>query len=223
MQHSKNEDRDFEKFCIITSKDLNLTKAHSRYLENRLSNLARASGRAAVLNANDPAIGVLPESDIADMEYFVEQVRLVLPVLGFDVLRDTFVPPAHLGTHIMREVDTKIEIVPLTLRSSRKGLHASAIERDGEILVRKGSLAEINPQFAINQYASLRDKLIEDGSLKPNAECSFLVFSRDVLFSSPSAAAAVIYGRNANGRTSWTLADMTRTLKDHQEARQAAE
>jgi hypothetical protein len=31
---------------------------------------------------------VLPESDQADMAFFIEQVRIILPVLGFNFLRD---------------------------------------------------------------------------------------------------------------------------------------
>lgn len=223
LQHSKNEEREFERFCIVTSKDLNLTKAHARYLENRLTQIARDSERADVLNTIEPAIGILPESDIADMEYFIEQIRLILPVLGFDVLREKFVPPIHLGKEIIRESDTKIEIVPLVLRPSRKGLEARAVERDGEIIVLKGSLAEINPDFSMNQYHGLRERLIEDGILIPNISGSFLQFSKDTVFSSPSAAAAVIYGRNANGRTSWVLAEVNRTLKSYQDEREAAE
>ncbi|CAA7611402.1 hypothetical protein MCP1_10040 [Candidatus Terasakiella magnetica] len=30
---------------------------------------------------------VLPEADIADMKFFIKQLRIVLPVLGLDVLR----------------------------------------------------------------------------------------------------------------------------------------
>jgi len=223
LQHSKNEDREFERFCIVTSKDLNLTKAHTRFLENKITIIARDSDRADVLNSVEPALGVLPESDIADMEYFIEQIRLILPVLGFDILRERFVSPYNIGKEIKIELDTKVEIVPLVLRQSRKGLEAKAVERDGEVVVLKGSLAEMNPEFAMNQYHGLRKKLIDDGSLVPNAERTFLEFSKDVLFSSPSAAAAVIYGRNANGRTSWLVAEKGKTLKAYQDERQAAE
>ena len=37
LQHVKAEEKDFEKFCLVTSKDLNLTKAHARFLERRFS------------------------------------------------------------------------------------------------------------------------------------------------------------------------------------------
>ncbi|WP_235918911.1 GIY-YIG nuclease family protein [Aureimonas psammosilenae] len=224
LQHSKNAERDFERFCIVTSKDLNLTKAHARYLENRLTLLARNSGRAEALNAIEPAIGVLPESDVADMEYFIEQVRLVLPVLGYDVLKEPFIPPANLGAEVTTEAETHFDLVPLKLRPSRNGLLARAIERDGEVIVLKGSLAEANPNFTgTNQYQALRERLLTEKALVPSEDGAFLCFASDTVFSSPSAAAAVIYGRAANGRTSWDLVDRNMTLKEFQNQRVAAE
>lgn len=46
-----------------------------------------------------------------------------------------------------------------------------------------------------------REQLLKDGVLAP-AE-GHLVFTRNYEFSSPSAAAAVIHGGTANGRTAW--------------------
>ncbi|WP_245429553.1 GIY-YIG nuclease family protein [Mesorhizobium sp. DCY119] len=222
-QHVRSDEKDFEKFCLITSKDLNLTKAHARYLENRFSIIAKESDRADVLNSIEPALGILPESDIADMEYFIEQVRIILPVLGYDVLKDKFVRPIHLGKETVRETESEITLVPLKLRSSRKGLIADAVEREGEILVLKDSLADRYPDYAMNQYQPLRERLEREGTLVPEENGQFLRFTKDTLFSSPSAAAAVIYGRNANGRTSWVLANMNKTLKAYQDELQAAQ
>ena len=44
-----------------------------------------------------------------------------------------------------------------------------------------------------------------------------LTFSDDYAFRSPSAAAAVVYGRAANGRTSWVLESTGQTYADWQE------
>jgi hypothetical protein len=218
IQHSRDENKDFfERVCLVTSSDQNLTKTHVRYLESRITQIARDSGRAHVINANDPPPGAMPESDLADMEFFLEQLRTVLPVLGFDILR----PP------ISSSLVTTVEVAPLaivadrlelTLRSSREGLAANAVQAGDEIIVREGSLARKDPDYAMNQYSGLRDQLIADGSLVANNDQAVLVFTRDVPFSSPSAAAAVIYGRNANGRTSWRLKDRDQTLKEYQDA-----
>lgn len=216
LQHVRDSDSDFERICIITSGDLNLTRTHTRFLQKRLSQIAKASGRADVLNRIAKAAVVLPATDVADLEYFVEQLRLIVPVFGYDILKQPFVLPIHLGKEVLTDAATQAQFVPLTLRPSRKGLRARAVEREGELIVLKGSLAEVNPEFAGNQYRGLRDKLIREEALLPTEDNAFLHFTRDTLFPSPSAAAAVIYGRNANGRTSWELANINITLKEYQ-------
>ncbi len=217
LQHSKDEQKDFfEKFCIITSSDQNLTKTHVRYLESRVTAMAKESGRANVLNSNEPPTGVLPESDIADMEFFLEQLRIVLPVLGFDILREPATIRAVTAVGPVVELDRPESPIELILQKSREGLEGTAIQLADEIIVQKGTLARKDPDYAMNQYSSLRDQLIVDGALGPSEFGNTLVFSRDVPFSSPSAAAAVIYGRNANGRTAWRIRSTGQTLKDYQ-------
>jgi predicted GIY-YIG superfamily endonuclease len=218
IQHSRDDAKDFfEKVCIISSSDQNLTKAHVRYLESRLTAIARESGRANVLNGNDPPTGAMPESDIADMEFFVEQVRTLLPVLGFDILREPISiaskPAATEAAQAMRGSDP----LELVFRETRNGLEGSAVQIGDEIIVRAGTTARKDPDFGVNQYTGLRDQLIGDGALVPSDDGTVLVFRRDVPFSSPSAAAAVIYGRTANGRTAWRLKQTNQTLKEYQD------
>lgn len=220
VQHSKDEQKDFfERVCLVTSSDQNLTKAHVRYLESRITQIARESGRAHVINANDPPLGAMPESDVADMEFFLEQLKTVLPVLGFDILREPIsqvVVPSK-GNNVI-PLSAGQERLELRLQNSREGLLASAVQVGDETIVRAGSLARKDPDYAMNQYSGLRDQLIADGSLLPSADQATLTFTRDVPFSSPSAAAAVIYGRNANGRTAWRVKANDQTLKEYQDA-----
>ena len=83
-QHSQDEKKEFwRRTVIITSKDSNLTKAHVRYLESRLIQVIKQAKRAILKNGTDPETPQLPEPDIADMEYFLEQIKILLPVLGF--------------------------------------------------------------------------------------------------------------------------------------------
>ena len=60
----------------------------------------------------------------------------------------------------------------------------------------------------------LRNRLIADRTLNPND--GFYCFTRDVEFSSPSAAAAVIEGGSANGLIEWRTKD-GRVLKELEE------
>nr|WP_269155426.1 DUF4357 domain-containing protein [Leptospira mtsangambouensis] len=50
-------------------------------------------------------------------------------------------------------------------------------------------------------YVRLREKLIAENILKKEGE--HYIFTSDQLFSSPSAGAVIVMGRNANGMTEW--------------------
>ncbi len=52
-------------------------------------------------------------------------------------------------------------------------------------------------------FIKIRDGLINDGVLVEIE--GLLEFPEDYLFSSPSTAAAIVLGRNANGLTEWKL------------------
>jgi hypothetical protein len=214
--HAKDGAKDYwTRVCMVTSKDTNLTKAHVRYLEGRLLELTKESDRANVANGNEPSRKALPESDIADMEFFISQVQVILPVVGFDFLRPKATPTPQSPRPIDATRSAQIELI---LASDKYGFAAKAIEIDGEITVLAGSRATAKGDFASNGYAPLRDQLIKDGRLLPSDEPDYLVFGEDVTFSSPSAAAAVVRNRNTNGRTSWRVAATNQTLKDWQDA-----
>ena len=72
---------------MLTSKDANLTKAHARYLESRFITLAQQARRSRLINGTAPAPLPLPEADVSDMEYFIAQAKIILPVLGVNILR----------------------------------------------------------------------------------------------------------------------------------------
>lgn len=86
-------------------------------------------------------------------------------------------------------------------------------------VVLKGSQAMLDTapsmRTGAHGFFQLRARLIKDGVLSPNG--GHYVFAQDYGFSSPSAAAAVVRGRSANGRTAWKDAQ-GRTLKMLQEA-----
>ncbi|MDF2231943.1 GIY-YIG nuclease family protein [Albimonas sp. CAU 1670] len=223
-QHNKDDDKDFfETFCLLTSKDQNLTKAHARYLENRITDVARRAGRAEILNRTEPTQGVLPESDVSDMEFFLSQVEIILPVLGYDVLRPSATTRLSEATSRdaagpSNEMAGSPAALELRLRAVQRGMEADAVLMDGEVVVRAGSTADAHADHASNPVETLRDALVADGSLAPDPATNgkLLLFTRDVAFSSPSQAAAVIYARNANGRTAWRLKEGGQTLKDYQ-------
>lgn len=216
--HASDDSKHFwTRACFITSKDTNLPKAHARYLENRLIQLTRGANRANLANSNEPSKKSLPESDIADMEFFIEQIQLILPLVGFDFLRSRPTPAAvsALPNVTAFAPTSQLELV---LTSSKHGYTANAIETDGELTVLAGSRAIANRDSLQNTYGPLREQLVKDGRLKPVPGGELLEFAENVSFASPSAAAAVINDRNTNGRTAWKLKSTGQTLKEWQDA-----
>ena len=188
---------------IITSKDTNLTKAHARYLESRLIRMAEEAGRMTLVNRTKPEGTTLPEADVSDMEYFISQTRIVLPLLGVNLLRGRAAESAP--TPAARSNDSPVFL----MRVPKSGGWARAQEIDGEFTVLAGSHArarwaggELKRRTAARR--ELRQSLVDKGVLAQQDDA--LVFTRDQVFTSPSTAAAVIVGTEThNGRQAWRV------------------
>lgn len=185
--------------AFFVSKDENLTKAHIRHLEGKLIEQAREAGRAVVVN-NQSSGARLPESDRADLETFLEKVNQLLPVLGIELLVPTAAKP---------EAELEVELLSCEI----KGVKARGHLSPNGFVILSGSQAVLNERPSTQKYPwalNMRLKLKEEGSLAVASDS--LVFTRDVEFTSPSAAAAVVHGGHANGLTAWKDSE-GRTLK----------
>ncbi len=193
--------RDFWNHIVFfTSKDDNLTKAHVRYLEGKLIEGAQTAERAVVVNGQSSGAR-LPESDREDMDIFLDKIKQLLPVLGIELM----VPATSdaVGDHETRMLHCDIKSVRAIGHLTPNGL-----------VVLKGSQAVLVERASSQKYPwahNMRERLKADGSLEVQADC--LSFLRNVEFSSPSAAAAVVHGGHANGLTAWKD-EQGNTLKD---------
>ncbi len=206
--------KDFwEKVCLVTSKDQNLTKAHVKYLESLLIQNTGELGRCKLINGTAQEYINLPESDRADMAFFVEQIRTVLPVLGFDFLRDSTKP----STPKAKQTSTVPEASPrFYLGAAKQGIKAMGQELDGEFFVLKGSLARQEWAGPAHNYQKLHQQLCEEG-VPVETGHGLRQFIEDYAFSSPSAAAAMVVGRAANGRIDWKVEGTGMTYGEWQE------
>jgi hypothetical protein len=71
--------------------------------------------------------------------------------------------------------------------------------------VLQGSHARQSWVSTPHAYKALHEALVRDRVLVPDPPGGLLRFARDYVFASPSAAAAVVTGRNANGRIEWRI------------------
>ncbi len=200
-QHSKNKDF-WTHGIIFSSKDQNLNKAHVRYLESRLIEMANEAKRCELDNNSTPQLPPLSEADAADAESFLADVLLCLPVVGINFF-DTVKSKRHKGQELILKA---------------KGIAARGMETPQGFLVLTGSTAVKTEVPSIHKYMStLRSTLAANGVFEDIGDHYRL--TQDYTFPSPTTAAGVLLGRTANGRTEWKNTK-GQTLKNIQETRE---
>ncbi len=181
-----------------------LNKAHVQYLESQLIKLASEAKRVPLDNVTAPAAPTLAEADVADMEVFLGNILGMLPVLG---------------VHAFEQSPTIKKGVNPPLHCRGKGIVATARDTAQGFVVQSGSFAAKDHTPSLEQYSpsvcDLRARLLKSGVIGHAGDR--LRFTQDYTFSSPSLAAAVVLGRQSNGRTEWKDAN-GKTLKELQES-----
>lgn len=207
--HTRDETKDYwERFIAVTSKDLNLTKAHVKYLESRLITLLKDLKKSVVQNKTDPGFDRLPEADISDMETFLNELRLILPVVGVDFLRKPNTERKQ------SEASAAPPDPEFFVNHLKKGIAARAIETEGEFVLLKGSLGSLNEAQSFSEkLKSFRDAILESGRAIKLDETTFET-TEDISFSSPSAASVFLFGTSRNGRSDWLLQGQGQTYGD---------
>ncbi|QIE56430.1 GIY-YIG nuclease family protein [Pikeienuella piscinae] len=210
--------RDFWETAItVTTSDDDLSKGHAEYLEARLIQVAAQAGRVTLDNGTQPDTlrRRLPEADVANMEQFLANLRIILPVIGLDMLK----PQPRAVTQTVRPVEERTTgEVRFEIRH-KSGVKATAVEEDGEFIVLEGSEALTGTGYVQQSYGGLKEKPIADGVLVPHDApgAEKLRCVRPWSFSSPSGAAAVVLDRNSNGRTEWKVKGASQTYHDWQQ------
>ena len=196
--HDSDEAKQFfTRVCVIVSKDENLTKAHGRYLESQILSLIRKAGRARAVNSTEPEFHGLPEPQIADMERFLAEIEVLLPVLGFDLLGS--------GHDLEPSVQPENDRNPI-FQFTLAGIPARARETKGEFVVLADSKARIKEvKTCPAGIKELRKQFVEDHTLTKEPDGEFYRFNRDVSFGSPSGAGSIVYGGTCNGHQSWKV------------------
>lgn len=184
---------------VFISKDENLNKAHIKYLENRLHDIAKVANRYIVDNSIIPTQSSISESDRAEMEEYIEYVKMLVNTLGHKVFDEK------------REYKPKQKQETFFIKSVRNADGQGEPTSDGFVVFKGSKAAATIVNSMTPNFVKFRQKLIDDGMLINKID--YFEFSDDYIFSSPSTAAVMIMGRNANGLTEWKNRD-GKTLKD---------
>ena len=177
---------------VFISKDENLNKAHIKYLESRLFEIANTASRYEIQNANIPTKSSISESDQAEMEEFIEYIKIFINTMGVKGFE-----PLIKQDLVNNDNEEKLYI-KAARGADAKGKRTS----DGFVVFRNSEIAtDTVKSYREKGLNKLRDELIESKIIVKIEDK--LIFKSDYLFSSPSAAAMVIMGRSANGLLEW--------------------
>lgn len=188
VQHLRDHQSGKEKYywntaVVFVGRDLN--KALIRYLENRLVEITIECARYKLLTKNTYKNTVLKESQVAGMEEFIDNIKVLTNAMGYKILES--VPVATDATEYL---------FCKSANASGKGFISA-----GGFTVVKGS--KVSEHLAVSfesgnkSYFDLRKKLEANGVIIERE------FVRNYEFRAPSAASSVILGRSSNGNTEW--------------------
>jgi hypothetical protein len=184
---------------VFSSKDEYLTKTQIKYLEAEIYRLAKEAYRAKIDNTNCPTKPNISEVDIAEIEQFLEVIKLLLLSLGITVLEP-------------RVLDKQPDLLVRVFELKNKNVKGKMAIIDNKYVVLKGSTAVLQNRPSIPSFlVKLRQNLVDAGIMVDKGD-GIYTFEKDAAFNSPSYAAAAIVGGRANGRKMWKYEG--KTLKE---------
>ncbi len=201
VQHLRDYQSEKEKYywntaVIFIGRDLN--KALIRYLENRFVEIARASKRYTVLTRKTHHNTVMKESQVAVMEEFIDNVKILINALGYKVLE----PYTHVDSPNAAVDDDLLYITSGSVNATGK------VTSEGFVVMSGSAVNEKMSEKSLSTGMQKRRQELFDSPKIRN-----LVTTEDILFSSSSAAAGFILGYNVSGPQIWKTED-GRTLKE---------
>lgn len=135
------------------------------------------------------------------LQEFISNARLLVNTLGyklFDTLEESSVGQQNEPTCFF-------------INAARGAAAKGLVVADGFAVLKGSTIASpVVPSMA-ESLRRLRDSLLEKGIVDADFH-----FVKDHIFTSPSLAAAIVLGRNANGRTEWKTAG-NKALRDVEE------
>ncbi|MDF1839231.1 MAG: GIY-YIG nuclease family protein [Planctomycetota bacterium] len=188
-QHDKS-DRSWDKALIVVSNTNSLTQTHALFLEFVCIRELRSAGRYSDSNGNSGTNPHTPAPLEADCMEIFETASTLITTLGYPL----FEP-------IARRSDSSDELAEF-LCNGNGSTGRGTYTQEGFVVFKGSSGPKASTDsLSKHSYAKLRPRLISEGAIEEVADR--VVFLKDYLFASPSAAAVALLGRSANGRTEW--------------------
>jgi predicted GIY-YIG superfamily endonuclease len=193
IQHLRDAVAEKEKYywntaVIFVGRDLN--KALIRYLENRLVEIAKAGNRYTILTKNTYKKTVLKESQIAAMDEFIDNIKILINALGYKVL-EPFRKVVSTGND--NQTDNLLYLKAGSAEAT------GIVTPEGFVVLAGAKINEKTSEKSLSKgMTKLRKKHIDSNHVDKN-----FMTTEDILFSSSSAAADFVTGYSLSGPQNW--------------------
>jgi hypothetical protein len=194
-QHNKGKEF-WTHALVFVSKTGFFTKTHIKYLEWLSCKTALEANRFALENSISPKQPHLSESVEADLLDNFETMQILASTLGYPVF-----------DQIKKSKSSK-EII---FCKGKDAYAEGEYTEDGVVVFAGGKCNLVESKSAGSWVTGIRSTLKSSGVLVEDD--GVLTFTSDHIFPAPSAAAATILARHANGWTEWKFKD-GRTLDE---------
>jgi hypothetical protein len=192
----QNKSKDFWNTALVAvSKTKYFTKTHIKYLEWYCHDMTQKAGRYILDNTTVPTCPYVSEPIQADLLDSFDLLRVLVSTLGYPIFDQI----------------SKPEKKDILFCKGKKASATGEYTEEG-LVVFAGSKCNLEESKTAGSWVQgMRKKLLEKGTLAKDGDV--FRFNEDHIFSSPSAAAAAILGRRANGWLEWKY-DNGKTLDE---------
>ena len=206
QEHKRNPEKDYwTEAVIFTTSNDSFGATEISYLENRFCNMAIDAKRYKVKNGNDPALGHITEEKESELEEFIDYAKIVMGTLGHKVFETLIKEKKTDSVPEQQSDDEKILFFKKKIRKSGLITEAKCKQTEEGFVVLKGSMINtIDSNSVPPGVKKARNNAVIDNNG---------ILQENVLFQSPSYAAAFVNGRSTNGLTAWKDKE-GKTLKD---------
>ncbi|WP_409250661.1 GIY-YIG nuclease family protein [Bacillus sp. SCS-153A] len=185
-QHNRDANKDFWNVAVVAvSKTSSFTKSHVKYLESFFYKEAKKIGRYTLENGNIPTQSSLPEPMVADLMDNFETMKTLLSALGFPIFEQVISNKAK----------------EIFYCKGKDAFAKGEYTNEGFVVLKGSTSNKIESASSGLTIEKMRNEL-KDNRILIEEENVFR-FNEDHIFSSPSAAAAAVLARRANGWTEW--------------------
>ncbi|NMB13598.1 MAG: GIY-YIG nuclease family protein [Firmicutes bacterium] len=200
QEHKRKQDKDYWTEAIVfTTSNNSFGPTEISYLENRFCEMATQANRYTVKNSIEPSAGHITEEKESELEEFIDYSKIIMGTLGhnlFEPITDQCKPDSN--------IDDNEEGTPILFMKRKSGKSGNVIEATGRqtnegFVVFKGSHIEMIDSESIPIRIKERRQ-----KARINAEGILL---GDMLFTSPSYAAAFVIGGHVNGLKAWKTSE----------------